>query len=147
MMQAPIQFELKPSTVLRWLTLAFILCCTYAVWRVAAPRVSVLGALLAACVVLLVLSYMAYRVDAQQAFRLEISAQGITTWHRAGRRMRCSQISDMAYWGGLMLSITVRASDGRSRKILILADALPSPMLRELVVRCRQLSKNCNHQL
>ncbi|BBO59387.1 protein YgfX [Mycoavidus sp. B2-EB] len=147
MLQTPMCIELKPSTVLRGLSLAFILCCAYAVWYAAAPRVGLPYALSAVLVVALALSYLTYRAHAEQPAQLEISAQSITLWSRTAPPIDYLHISNIAYWSGLMLSITLRANDGRRRKLLILADALPAHRLRELVVRCRQLARNCNRQL
>ncbi|MCX8565556.1 MAG: hypothetical protein ON057_000283 [Glomeribacter sp. 1016415] len=144
MLQTPLRFKLKPSAVLRWLSLAFVLSCAYAVWHVAAPRLGLSYALCAVLAVALTLSYLAYRADVEQPVQLEISAQSITLWPRTAPPVDYSHISNIAYWSGLMLSITLRANDGRRRTLLILADALPAHMLRELVVHCRHLARKCN---
>jgi len=147
MLDTPLRFELRPSVALKWLNIAFIFCCMYAVWHAATPRIPIPYALCIVFAIALTLSYIAYRAHAQQPEKLEISAQGIMLWRRAKPPIGGLQVLDSAYWSGLMLSITVRSGTGRVRKILIPADALPAARLRELIVCCRHLARNCNSLL
>src|SRR5436190_1926651 len=101
-------YKLRPSSALRWVTLAFALCCAYAVWRALAPRAGAAVGVSAAFITAFMLVCFARRADARRPVAIQIGQHDVTTWHRVGESVRSARLIDVNYWNRCLLSMTLQ---------------------------------------
>jgi hypothetical protein len=72
---------------------------------------------------------------------IKIGPDGLTVWNRAGQVIAQGRITGCSQWSGRLLILALAGMRGRSRPLLIPADALSAGAFRELVVLGRHGSR------
>ncbi|WP_184006344.1 MULTISPECIES: hypothetical protein [unclassified Paraburkholderia] len=128
---------------------AFVLIATLAVYTCLAPRVGAWQAAPLTLAVAALLMLCAARHDAAQAIALHVAMSEISAWNHAGELLARGRVVGCAQWSGRLLVLELepeggrrrglmRVTTGRTRSLLLAADALPSPVFRELSVLGRR---------
>jgi hypothetical protein len=88
------------------------------------------------------LALCAARHDAAQPVALHLGMGEISAWNCAGALLARGRVVGCAQWSGRLLVLTVAPEDGRThgrtRTLLLAADALPPTVFRELSVLGRR---------
>jgi hypothetical protein len=69
-----------------------------------------------------------------QPVALKIGPDGLFAWDRAGSLLMQGRIAGCSQWSGRLLVLALAPDHGRSRTLLLAADALPAAVFRELAV-------------
>jgi hypothetical protein len=128
---------------------AFVLIVTLAVYTCLAPRLGAWQAAPFTLAVAALLALCAARHDAAQPVALHIAMGEISAWNCAGALLARGRVVGCAQWSGRLLVLVVEAGDGRrhgpaprphgrTRTMLLAADALPPTVFRELSVLGRR---------
>ncbi|ANB73462.1 hypothetical protein P3T22_001788 [Paraburkholderia sp. GAS348] len=116
----------------------FILIATLAAYTCFASH---LGAWQAAPLTLAVwalLTLCAVKHEHAQPVALKIGPDGLSAWSRAGGLLTQGRITGCSQWSGRLLVLALVPDHGRSRTLLLAADALPASVFRELAVLGRR---------
>ncbi|ABE31869.1 hypothetical protein DR64_3240 [Paraburkholderia xenovorans LB400] len=73
-----------------------------------------------------------------QPVALKIGPDGLSAWGRTGALLAQGRIAGCSQWSGRLLILALMPERGRSRTLLLAADALPAPIFRELAVLGRR---------
>ncbi|MEM5293590.1 hypothetical protein VSR82_04505 [Burkholderia sp. JPY481] len=128
---------------------AFMLIATLAVYTCLAPRLGGWPAAALTLAVAAVLALCAARHDAAQPAALHFAMGEIAAWNRAGELLARGRIVGCAQWSSRLLVLALapeggrrralmRVPPGRTRSLIIAADALPPTVFRELSVLGRR---------
>jgi hypothetical protein len=97
-------------------------------WQ-AAPLTLAVWALLTLCAV---------KHERAQPVALKIGADGLSAWSRAGALLTQGRIAGCSQWSDRLLVLVLVPDRGRSRTLLLAADALPASAFRKLAVLGRR---------
>jgi hypothetical protein len=84
------------------------------------------------------LALCAVRYERAQPVALKIGPDGLSAWSQAGILLAQGRIAGCSQWSGRLLVLALVPDQGRSRTLLLTADALPAPVFRELAVLGRR---------
>lgn len=132
------RITLLRSVAMRAALGVFILIATLAVYTCFASH---LGAWQAAPLTLAVwalLTLCAIKHEHAQPVALKIGPDGLSAWNRAGRLLAQGRIAGCSQWSGRLLVLALAPEHGRTRTLLLAADALPASVFRELAVLGRR---------
>ena len=126
-----------------------MLIVTLAVYTCLAPRLGAWQAAPFTLAVAALLVLCAARHDAAQPVALHIAMSEISAWNRAGALLARGRAVGCAQWSDRLLVLEVEPEngrrpgptlrpDGRTRAMLLAADALPPTVFRELCVLGRR---------
>ena len=132
---------LRRSVVLRGLTVAFILIAVAAVQSCLAARFGALHAAPATLAVLASLMLGLWRHWRAEPGAIKIGPDSLTVWNRAGQMLAQGRIAGCSQWSGRLLILALADASGRSRALLIAADALCAEAFRELAVLGRRAAR------
>ena len=132
---------LRPSAWLRGTTLACMLIAVAAVQTCLAATFGTWQAVPAGLVALAILALGALRHWRAEPDAIKIGPDGLTVWNRTGQVIAQGRIAGCSQWSGRLLILAVAGMRGRSRPLLIPADALSAGAFRELVVLGRHGSR------
>ncbi|WP_429484963.1 hypothetical protein [Paraburkholderia youngii] len=143
------RIALRRSVAMRAAAGAFVLIATLAVYTCLAPRLGAWQAAALTLAVAAVLALCAARHDAAQPTALHIAMGEISAWNRAGELLARGRVVGCAQWSSRLLVLALapesgrrrglmRAPLGRTRSLLLAADALPPNVFRELSVLGRR---------
>jgi hypothetical protein len=143
------RIALRRSVALRAALGAFVLMATLAVYTCLAPRLGAWQAAPLTLAVAALLALCAARHDAAQPVALSVAMGEISAWNRAGALLARGRVVGCAQWSGRLLVLAVQSggarkrgsalkSQGRTRTLLLAADALPPAVFRELSVLGRR---------
>ncbi|WP_338119593.1 hypothetical protein [Paraburkholderia flava] len=134
----PQTIVLRPSAWLRGAVGLFVPLAAAAVFAALAPRIGGWQAVPAACAVLAGLALWAIRLDRAAPGTLKIGPDVLTVRDRRGTLLCQGRIAGCSQWSGWLLMLSLVADDGRSRPLLLAADALSADARRELAVLGRR---------
>ncbi|MFM0210603.1 hypothetical protein PQQ96_24675 [Paraburkholderia sediminicola] len=97
-------------------------------WQ-AVPLTLAVGALLMLC---------AAKHERAQPVALKTGPDGLAAWSRDGSLLAQGRIAGCSQWSGRLLVLALAPDHGRSRTLLLAADALPASVFRELAVLGRR---------
>jgi hypothetical protein len=132
---------LRRSITVRAATVAFILIASAAVQACLAARLGALHATPATLAVLASLMLAAWRHWRTEPGAIKIGPDGLTVWNRAGQMLAQGRISGCSQWSGRLLILALADASGRSRALLIAADALCADAFRGLAVLGRRAAR------
>ncbi|ASW00350.1 hypothetical protein CJU94_10405 [Paraburkholderia aromaticivorans] len=122
-----------------WAALAvFVLTATSAVFACLASHLGASQAVPLTLVIWAWLTLCALRYERARPVALKIGAHGLSLWGRTGALLAQGRITGCSQWSGRLLILALRPEQGRSRTLLLAADALPAPVFRELAVLGRR---------
>jgi hypothetical protein len=132
---------LRRSVTVRGATVAFILVALAAVQACLAGWLGALQAAPATLAVLASLMLGAWRHWRTEPGAIKIGPDGLTVWNRAGQMLAQGHIAGCSQWSGRLLILALADARGRSRALLIAADALCADAFRELAVLGRRAAR------
>ena len=132
---------LRRSATMRCATAAFILIAVAAVQMCLAARLGVLPAAPATLAVLASLLLGAWRHERAEPGAIKIGPDGLAVWNHAGQMLVQGRIAGCSQWSGRLLILALADAGGRSRTLLIAADALCADAFRELAVLGRRAAR------
>ena len=132
---------LRRSVAMCSTTMAFILIAAAAVQACLAARLGALQAAPATLAVLASLLLGAWRHWRTEPGAIKIGPDGLTVWTHAGQMLAYGRIAGCSQWSGRLLILALADASGRSRAILIAADALCADAFRELAVLGRRAAR------
>ncbi len=112
----------------------FILIATLAAYRCFAAHLGAWQAVPLTFAVWALLMLCAVKHEHAQPVALKIGPDGLFAWDRAGGLLTQGRIAGCSQWSGRLLVLALAPDHGRSRTLLLAADALPAPVFRELAV-------------
>ncbi len=145
------RIALRPSVALRATAGVFVLIVTLAVYTCLAPRLGAGQAAPLTLALAALLALCAAKYDAAQPISLHIAKGEISAWNRAGALLARGRVVGCAQWSGRLLVLALEPNSGqgrgpalrphgRTRVILLAADALPPTLFRELSVLGRRVA-------
>ena len=136
---APQRIALRRSVALRAALGVSALTATWAVFVCLASHLGVWQAIPLTLAVAALLTLCAVRHERAQPAALKIGTDGgLSAWNSAGSVLAQGRIAGCAHWSDRLLVLALRPDVGRSRTVLLAADALPAPVFRELAVLGRR---------
>ncbi|MFM0203925.1 hypothetical protein PQR53_29170 [Paraburkholderia fungorum] len=84
------------------------------------------------------LTLCAIKHEHAQPVALKIGPDGLSVWNRTGSLLMQGRIAGCSQWSGRLLVLALAPDHGRSRTLLLAADALPAFVFRELAVLGRR---------
>ncbi len=87
-----------------------------------------------------VLLISAARYESAAPVELKIGAEGVSIWDSDGRLQAHGAIAGCSQWSGRLLILALTQSPGRTRTLVLAADALPAEAFRRLAVQGRRAS-------
>ncbi len=132
---------LRRSVALRVLTLVFVLIAVAAVQSCLAARLGAMQAVPATLAVLAFLLLGAERHWRSEPHAIKIGPDELVVWNRAGKLLVQGRIAGCSQWSGRLLILVLADAGGRSRALLIAADALCAEAFRELAVLGRRAGR------
>lgn len=132
---------LRPSVWLRSATVACMLIAVAAVQTCLAARLGGWQAAPAGLAALALLMLGALRYWRTEPGVIKIGPDGLTVWNHAGQVVAQGRINGCSQWSGRLLILALAGMRGRSRPLLIPADALSAGAFRELAVLGRHGSR------
>ncbi|RFU46864.1 hypothetical protein D0B32_16920 [Paraburkholderia sp. DHOC27] len=126
---------------MRGVAVACILIAVAAVQTTLGARLGMWQATPAALATFALLMLAARRHWRAEPASLKIGPDGLTLWTRAGRVIAQGRIAGFSQWSGRLLILVLADGSGRSRHLLIAADALGAGAFRELAVLGRHASR------
>ncbi|MFM0041579.1 protein YgfX [Paraburkholderia sediminicola] len=112
----------------------FVLIATLAAYICFASHLGTWQAVPLALSVLALLTLCAVKHERAQPVALKIGPDGLSAWDRGGSLLMQGRIAGCSQWSGRLLVLALVPDQGRSRTLLLAADALPAPVFRELAV-------------
>ncbi|MCC8394977.1 hypothetical protein LJ656_20505 [Paraburkholderia sp. MMS20-SJTR3] len=143
------RIALRRSFSLRVALGVFVLIATLAVYTGLAPELGAWRAIPLTFASAMLLALCAARYDAAQPAALRFGSGELSAWNRAGVLLAQGRVVGCAQWSGRLLVLALEPADrspriraawpsrraqGRSRTVLLTADALPATVFRELSV-------------
>ncbi|MFL9881583.1 hypothetical protein PQR66_00980 [Paraburkholderia agricolaris] len=116
----------------------FILIATLAAYRCFASHLGGWQAVPLTFAMWALLMLCAVKHERAQPVALKIGPDGLSAWGRAGGLLTQGRIAGCSQWSGRLLVLALASDHGRSRTLLLAADALPAPVFRELAVLGRR---------
>jgi hypothetical protein len=116
----------------------FILIATLAAYACFASHLGTWQAAPLTLAVWALLMLCAVKHEHAQPVALKIDPDGLSAWNRAGGLLAQGRIAGCSQWSGRLLVLALVPDHGRSRTLLLAADALPAPVFRELAVLGRR---------
>lgn len=116
----------------------FVLIATLAAYTCFASHLGVWRAIPLTLAVWALLTLCAIKHERDQPVALKIGRDGLSTWNRAGSLLAQGRIAGCSQWSGRLLVLALAPDHGRSRTLLLAADALPASVFRELAVLGRR---------
>jgi hypothetical protein len=117
---------------------AFILLATTAAYTCFAGHLGAWQAVPPALALCALLTVCAVTRERAQPVALKIGPDGLSAWNRTGRLLMQGRIAGCSQWSGRLLILVLAPAHGRSRTLLLAADALSLPAFRELAVLGRR---------
>ena len=116
----------------------FVLTATLAVYACLALHLGAWQAIPFTLAVWAWLALCSLRYERAQPVALKIGPDGLSVWNRTGALLAQGRIAGCSQWSGCLLMLALMPEQGRSRTLLLAADALPAPIFRELAVLGRR---------
>ncbi|MFL9916795.1 hypothetical protein PQR75_15670 [Paraburkholderia fungorum] len=117
---------------------AFVLIATLAAYTCFASHLGASQAVPLTLAVWALLTLCAVKHEHAQPVALKIGPHGLSAWNRAGSLLMHGRIAGCSQWSGRLLVLALAPDHGRSRTLLLPADALPASVFRELAVLGRR---------
>ncbi|WP_323047527.1 hypothetical protein [Paraburkholderia sp.] len=117
---------------------AFVLIATLAAYTCFASHLGGSQAVPLTLAVWAFLTLCAMKHEHARPIALKIGPDGVSVWNRAGSLLMQGRIAGCSQWNGRLLVLTLAPDHGRSRTLLLAADALPPFVFRELAVLGRR---------
>jgi hypothetical protein len=135
---APQRIALRRSVAI-WAAMGvFVVTATLAVFACLAPHLGAWQAVPLTLAVWALLALCALRYERTRPVALKIGPDDLSVWGRTGAPMAQGRIAGCSQWSGGLLILALMPEQGRSRTLLLAADALPAPIFRELAVLGRR---------
>ncbi|WP_144137861.1 hypothetical protein [Paraburkholderia sp. BCC1884] len=116
----------------------FVVTATLAVYACFASRLGAWQAIPLTAAVAGLLMLCAARRNGALPVALKIAPAGLSVWDRAGKLLVQGRIAGCSQWSDRLLVLAVAPETGRTRTVLLSADALPAAVFRELAVLGRR---------
>lgn len=116
----------------------FVLTATLAVYACLAPRLGAWQAIPLTVAVAGLLALCGTRHERAQPAALKITPDGLSAWDRTGNLLVQGRIAGCSHWSDRLLVLVLTPEMGRSRTLLLAADALPVSVFRQLAVLGRR---------
>lgn len=132
------RITLRRSVAMRAASGFFVLTATLAVYTCLASHLGAWQALPLTFAVLALLALCAVQHERAQPVALKLGPDGLSAWGSAGNLLAQGRIAGCSQWSDCLLVLALAPDHGRSRTLLVAADALPEPVFRELAVLGRR---------
>ena len=129
---------MRRSVAMRAALGVFVLMATGAAYTCFAPHLGTWQAVPLTLAVWALLTLCAVKHEHAQPAALNIGPDGVSAWNRAGNLLAQGRIAGCSQWSGRLLVLALAPDHGRSRTLLLAADALPVAVFRELAVLGRR---------
>ncbi|MFM0628882.1 hypothetical protein [Paraburkholderia xenovorans] len=116
----------------------FVLTATLAVFACLASHLGAWQAVPLTLAVWAWLALCALRYERARPDALKIGPDGLSVWGRTGALLAQGRVAGCSQWSGRLLILALMPQRGRSRTLLLVADALPAPIFRQLAVLGRR---------
>ncbi|WP_321207435.1 protein YgfX [Paraburkholderia domus] len=135
---APQRITLRRSVFMRAALGAFVLIATLAAYTCFTSHLGAWQAVPLTLAVWALLMLCAVKHEHAQPVALKIGPDGLSAWSRGGNLLAQGRIAGCSQWSGRLLVLALMPDHGRSRTLLLAADALPASVFRELAVLGRR---------